>query len=475
MPPPNPEPPNFSLAAEQPAPPQYSPPPEPVRAAVPPPQPQDTVQYGEPIAPPAKPRKKKRRGLMIVLGFLAFGLVGCVAIVAVVAGSATDPNSVISSAADTGDGQPREDVAEAPNDESADGDASSADESEENDDDQQVGTRNAPFALGTVTTVTWNVFGDADNSLWNTTIGELTDITEAVLAENEFNSAPPEGVVFAGFDVEMTLIGAEKVPLSQGFNFGWEIIGGDSNAAYDSSTIETENFGCGVVGNEFESFDEVFLGGTLSGTVCIPIPAADVGAASTAVAMTLNDRVFFSAEGSSPAIAPVPDPEPTFTWTEGTGARSSPFDYDSPTTIEFQTFGDADNSIWTSTVGAPADITAAVLAENQFNEPPPDGTIFAAFDLSMTLDSADVEPLAPAFNVSFQIIGGATAAVYDETSFGFGCGVTANDFGEFDEVFIGGSLTGSVCIPIPTEDLTHPNTRVALKFADDSRVYFGAR
>ena len=77
--------------------------------------------------------------------------------------------------------------------------------------------------------------------------------------------------------------------------------------------------------------------------------------------------------------------------------------------------------------------------------------------------------------MSFQIIGGATAAVYDETSFGFGCGVTANDFGEFDEVFIGGSLTGSVCIPIPTEDLTHPNTRVALKFVDDSRVYFGAR
>ena len=93
----------------------------------------------------------------------------------------------------------------------------------------------------------------------------------------------------------------------------------------------------------------------------------------------------------------------------------------------------------------------------------------------MALDSADVEPLAPAFNVSFQIVGGATAAVYDESSFGFGCGVTPNEFGEFDEVFIGGTLTGSVCVPIPTEDLTHPNTRVALKFADDSRVYFGAR
>ena len=412
---------------------------------------------------------------MIVLGFLAFGLVGCVGLIAVVSTSVPDPNPVTSSA-DTGNDEPREDVAPAPDSsEGSDTQASSGDEDEGNDDDPQVGTRNAPFALGTVTTVTWNVLGDADNSMWNTTIGDLIDITEQVLAQNQFNEAPPEWVVYAGFDVEMTLIGAEKVPLSQGFNFGWEIIGGDSNAAYDESTIETEGFGCGVVGDEFESFDEVFLGGTLSGTVCIPIPTADLAAASTAVALTLNDRVFFSAEGASPIPAPLPDPEPTFTWTEGTGARSSPFDYDSPTTIEFQTFGDADNSIWTSTVGAPADITAAVLAENQFNDPPPDGTIFAAFDLAMTLDSADVEPLAPAFNVSFQIIGGATAAVYDETSFGFGCGVTANDFGDFDEVFIGGTLTGSVCVPIPTEDLTHPNTRVALKFADDSRVYFGAR
>ena len=157
----------------------------------------------------------------------------------------------------------------------------------------------------------------------------------------------------------MTLIDAEKVPLSQGFNFGWEIIGGDANADYNSGTIETESFGCGVVGNEFESFDEVL--------------------------------------------------------------------------------------------------------------------IFAAFDLAMTLDGADVEPLALAFNVSFRIIGGATVAIYNETSFGFGCVVTANYDGESDEVFIGGTLTRSVYVPFPAEDLTHPNTRVALKFAVGSRVYLGAR
>ena len=168
--------------------------------------------------------------------------------------------------------------------------------------------------------------------------------------------------------------------------------------------------------------------------------------------------------------------EPEFDSSDRNGARMSPFAFDSPTAIQFESFGDADNSNWTVSFSSPTDITAAVLAENQFNEAPPEGAIFAGFNVSLTLDSADVEPLSPSFNLEFEVTGGATAGVYDQftlDSNSIGCGLVANQFDEFSEVFAGGTLTGTICIPIPAEDLDHPNTRVAIKFAEDSRVYFG--
>lgn len=36
-----------------------------------------------------------------------------------------------------------------------------------------------------------------------------------------------------------------------------------------------------------------------------------------------------------------------------------------------------------------------------------------------------------------------------------------------------GTLSGIVCIPITIEDLTHPNTRVAMNFTDADRIHFG--
>ena len=418
-----------------------------------------------------------------MLGLLAVVVVGCGALIAVASQSATDSETETS----FGDSQPREELADLPDDveeSTADTEESTQDNNAESASDNQTeeepepagGTRDNPFAIGTLTSVTWDTLGDADNSVWNTTVGEVRDITDEVLATNEFNDPPPDGVVFAGVDVEMTLVGAEKVPLSQGFNFSWEIFGGDTNAVYDSTTIETESFGCGVSPNELDSFDEVFIGGTIAGTICIPLPVSDLTDPETFVSMTLGDGVFFGPNGLSPAAQVTPQAEDPFEFTERTGARQSPFAFDAETPIEFQTIGDADGSVWTATISAPSDITALVASENQFNDPPADGAIFAGFEVSMTLVSSDVEPLSPAFNLDFEITGGATAAVYGELTLsgeGLGCGVVGGEFDEFNEVVAGGTLTGTVCVPIPVEDLAHPNTRVAINFLEDSRVYFG--
>ena len=160
-----------------------------------------------------------------------------------------------------------------------------------------LGTRDDPLPFSVPIELAWESFGDADGSRWTTTIGPHRDITDAVLAENPFNEAPPDDVRFVGFDVEMTLVSSTKEPLSPGFNFTWEVLGGATNAAYDPVTIETDSFGCGVVPDAFDDFSEVFVGGTLNGTVCIPLPTTDLDHPATRVAMHFADdsRAIFGA------------------------------------------------------------------------------------------------------------------------------------------------------------------------------------
>ena len=426
----------------------------------------------QPVAPVK--RSKSKGCLFGLLGLFALGVVGCGALVAFAATTVDDDKSAVELLSD---GEvPREDDAE-----QADSDHS--DQAPEEDREQTVdavsadpepaeivgGTREAPFAMDRSTTVVWDTFGDADDSVWNMTIGQLTEVNELVAETNQFNDPPPDGVVFAAFDVEMTLLDAGKVPLSKGFNFSWEVIGGSTAAVYDFTTLA---FGCGVLPDGFGDDDEVFVGGTVSGTVCIPIPVKDLTDPATSVALGFGDRLYFSPNGESPAAERVPPVEADMVVTERNGTRSGPYAYGSPEAVEFETFGDADGSIWMTAVGEPRDLTAEVLAENQFNDAPMAGTLFAAFDVAMTLDSADVEPLSPLFNFNWEITGGASARVYDQFTLGT-CGVVPDSFDIVDEVFVGGTVSGTVCLVIPTEDITHPNTRVTLHFAEDTRTYFG--
>ncbi len=341
-----------------------------------------------------------------------------------------------------------------------------------------LGTRDAPLAYGAPAAVTLDAFGDADESVWNTTVGEPTDVTAAVLAENQFNPAPPEGVIFAGFPVQMTLVDAGKEPLSAGFNFSWEILGGSTAAAYQLGTIETESFGCGVVPDSFDNFSEVFAGGSLTGTVCIPLPVEDFDHPDTQVAMNHigGDRTVFGPDGT-PGTAATPSSASAEIGTgSGEGTRAAPFAYGTTTELTLDTFGDADGSVWDITISAPADVAAAVLAENQFNDPPPDGVVFVGFPVEITLVEADVEPLSQSFNFTWEILGGSTAAAYQVSTVateGFGCGVVPGSFDSFAEVFVGGTLTGLVCIPLPAEDFGHPDTQVAVNHSGGTRTVFG--
>lgn len=217
----------------------------------------------------------------------------------------------------------------------------------------------------------------------------------------------------------------------------------------------------------------VLLGG------CITVLGASSDAPDT-TAETADDAAPLEATDE-----PEPAPEPAETEDDllaafeeppDIGSRQDPLPYDQPIDLTWSTVGDADGSIWTTTIGQPRDITDAVLAANDFNDPPPEGVRFVGFEAEMTLVEADVEPLAPSFNVRWEIFGGSTARVYNSLTIdteSFGCGVTPNSFDDSAEAFPGGTLSGTVCLPIPEEDLGHPDTRVSLRFADGNRAIFG--
>jgi len=186
----------------------------------------------------------------------------------------------------------------------------------------------------------------------------------------------------------------------------------------------------------------------------------------TTVAMNFSGtRAIFVAGGPTPAPESVDPPEVL--------EVPDALIIGDPHEIEWSVFGDADGSVWTTTVGPWRDITAAVAAENPFNDDPPDGLAFVGFDVEMTLVRADKEPLSTGFNLKWEILGGATRRVYGEGSFAdvFGCGVSPDAFDPFAEVFAGGTLSGTVCIPLPIEDLENPYTRIAMNF-DGDRVVF---
>lgn len=227
-----------------------------------------------------------RRWWVIALGVLVL-VVG----IAAVAGSneADDETSLPAASGDE-----REGSGEAEEDSVADAPESEGEPAGERDEPElpPVGSREQPFALGSAAQFTLDTFGDADGSVWTVTVdGPGSDITQAVLDENMFNEPPAEGRLFYGVPVTLTLQSAGKEPLSPLFNISLEFFGPSTLEIMSSGMTE----GCGVTPNEMDSMKEVFVGGSISGTVCYSVTPPDVEAG---ILLTLDeiegDRIFLA-------------------------------------------------------------------------------------------------------------------------------------------------------------------------------------
>lgn len=313
----------------------------------------------------------------------------------------------------------------------------------------QGGSREDPAPLGEGFVFELSTFGDADESVWEATVtGPGRDITAEVMEENMFNDPPVDGNIFFGIPFRLILAEAGKVPLAPIFNLSWDVFGPASLKIYGSLDAR-----CGVMPDEFESSTEVFIGGGIEGMLCFSLPQEDVDAGPLLSAEPAGDRIYLETSGEIGAVGPsvyagaalVPDGSGDL----GEITNPSPVGADISFTVS--SFGDADGSVWSALVtGLGRDITAEVMEENMFNEPAAQGHIFYGIPFELTLAEASKEPLAPLFNISWDLFGPSSLKIF--SGLYASCGVVPDVVDTMTEVFVGGSLSGLLCFSIPQAD-----------------------
>ena len=99
---------------------------------------------------------------------------------------------------------------------------------------------------------------------WSMTVtGAARDITDLVMAENQFNEPAPAGFRFIGVDVTYAYSGTEP---SSAYQVTTKAVG--------EGNVELQA-GCGVISGEIDIFTDVFAGGTVAGTICFVVPSAN--------------------------------------------------------------------------------------------------------------------------------------------------------------------------------------------------------
>jgi len=285
-----------------------------------------------------------------------------------------------------------------------------------------AGTMEDPVPAGT-----WAGVGAVDIVV----LANEPDATDLVLAENEFNTAPEPGNRFVMWRVAVANGGEQTTPLLAEVSFA---VAGPSTVVYNTSA------NCGVIPAQLDEFRDVFPGGTVEGNLCWEV--ADEDAESLVLLVDefafSSDRMIFASAGTKvPLTVDYPTPVPPET--DGpVGTRGNPYPLGETITV----------GEWDVTVTDVAeDATAEVLAENSFNEVPPDGRQFLMIGIEATYNGDASDFLFA--STSFSTVGPLAVAYTGEDT----CGVVPGEIEVFSEVFPGGTVAGNLCWSVRAEDV----------------------
>jgi hypothetical protein len=275
------------------------------------------------------------------------------------------------------------------------------------------------------------------------------DGTAEVLAHNQFNEPPPDGMQFFLAHLEATYLGDASATMW--LELGLTAIGPDG------TRFQPFEPSCGVVPDDVDFAGEAFPGGTVTGATCWVV---DSGVASDLVMEVvtsgggLQARTRFSLDPGADPLAGTTVP------VELPPLRLDPVAVGEPT----------DLGGWEVTVvGVDDDAAEAVLAENQFNDPPRQGYRYVVVELSArrTADTAGsftaevgAKPVGAARRVAYEGLAGS-------------CGVIPDPISDQVETPPGAVATGALCWQVAEEDLSSLVV-VLSEFATGARTQLAA-
>ncbi len=284
--------------------------------------------------------------------------------------------------------------------------------------DGAIGTHDAPVPAGQIA----DIGGD-----WRLQVLDvIPDAGEVMAAGDAFYDAPPAGTTYMLVKVALGYFGTEDPKV------GYE----PDLAVLGSANVALDNFCLATVPEEVDFFNYVFSGGVVIGNACFIAPIDQAG-----TFQLFGKGDFFADEGvylelASPAAPVQPmsalaGPQP--------GAVSTPARL-APAAIGVATSVGTD---WQVTITGPArDITADVLAENEFNSPPPVGYHYVGIDVTYTYSgSASASPAT----VSIGSVGA------DNVQHNGYCGLVPGEIDLYTDLFAGGSASGTMCVVVPDD------------------------
>ncbi len=273
------------------------------------------------------------------------------------------------------------------------------------------GTRDEPVAVGEPVRV----------GNWVLRVAGVTaDGTDIVMAANEFNEPPGEGEQFFLAALEATYVGAESS--SFWVDMTLKPVGA-SNVAYESF-----NAYCGLAPDPIDESGETFPGGTITGNACWKIDGAD------AESLVMIAEESFSFEDTRAFLSLDPAAVPVEATTAMGDISSSAHDV-----IPFGESALVGN--WSIRVlSVTADATDAIMAANEFNDPPGNGEQYFLVELEATYNG-DASGVFWA-ETSLKLLGSSNVAYEGFNAF---CGSIPDPVSGAGETFPGGVITGNEC------------------------------
>lgn len=275
------------------------------------------------------------------------------------------------------------------------------------------GTHASPLGLGQVADL-----GEG----WRLQILDVVaDGSALVAAASEFNDPPPAGKTFSLVTVAVGYFGLED-PVSP--------FAGLTISAVGAANVQLDNT-CGSIPNDLSFLGDMFSGAVVTGNVCFVTTPDD------APALQVYAEPFFSSSGDEVYLDASAAPTGAVAMSALQGVqpgaaastpRSAPISAGTPTDI---------GSGWELTVtGGVHDITDAVVAEDSFNDPPPDGKRFYGVDVTFNYSGAESTNI---YNVTTKAVGDSNIELNS------GCGVIPNGIDAGADILTGATVSGTIC------------------------------